>query len=617
MSLSLLPPHVAPRVACDHAQRCGGCPIIDQAYGEQLARKHAKVTHAALRYRALEELPVRPTLGADPIVGYRTRAKLIVAPGGRVGLFEQGRGHEVCDIPGCRVLSPALLHVAATLRSRVSHDEATGGALAPWDDKGGGTLRALDLREVRGSSETTSRVLVTFVVERSPSFRLETLREAARFLAATTPIVLGVAVNFHEGGDPQILGRETALLFGDATAPDRFGASTHLATFGSFVQAHRGQAERVHHLVAEAVFRLGARPRVLDLYGGSGAIALGLASSGADVVLVESFAPAAARAEAAGREQGLPLSVVHSDVADALDWLRRRGEAFDVVVVNPPRRGVSVEARKGLALTRARTLVYLSCDPDTLARDIDYLARAGFRAAELVPIDMIPLTDQVETLAVLERAPVPGPRCLYEDDEVRAVEKGPHEPTTPQGEYEGSLFDRVRSVAGAERAVPIHRLDVGTSGIVFFARLPSFVDAWSRALHEASARKIYVALVRGVTPEAGEVNDDLREGKKTRKAMTRYRRLTVRGGHSLLEVMPGQGRTHQIRRHLSAIGHPVLGDERYGHASTNRFFEEKHGLDRVFLHCARVEMDHPKTRVRFVVEAPLAGDLTAVLERLE
>jgi 23S rRNA (uracil1939-C5)-methyltransferase len=103
-------------------------------------------------------------------------------------------------------------------------------------------------------------------------------------------------------------------------------------------------------------------------------------------------------------------------------------------------------------------------------------------------------------------------------------------------------------------------------------------------------------------------------------ARTRYRRLAVASGHSVLRVIPEQGRTHQIRRHLAAIGHPVLGDDRYGHGPTNRFFEEKNGLDRAFLHCVRLEIDLPGSGElghgpRLIVEAPLPGDLRAVLER--
>jgi 23S rRNA (uracil1939-C5)-methyltransferase len=118
-----------------------------------------------------------------------------------------------------------------------------------------------------------------------------------------------------------------------------------------------------------------------------------------------------------------------------------------------------------------------------------------------------------------------------------------------------------------------------------------------------------------VTPSKGAITRELREDGKLYPARTRYRRLAVAAGHSVLRVIPEQGRTHQIRRHLAAIGHPVVGDERYGHAPTNRFFEEKNGLDRAFLHCVRLEIDHPDTKTRLIIEAPLPGDLRAVLER--
>src|SRR5262249_1809073 len=195
------------------------------------------------------------------------------------------------------------------------------------------------------------------------------------------------------------------------------------------------------------------------------------------------------------------------------------------------------------------------------------------------------------------------------------VEKCPHEPTTPQGEYAHSLLARARRIPGAENAVPLHRLDVGTSGLVLLAKRPEFVPKWQEAMAAPLTRKIYVAATRGVTPSKGAITRELREDGKLYPARTRYRRLAVASGHSVLRVIPEHGRTHQIRRHLAAIGHPVLGDERYGHAPTNRFFEEKHGLDRTFLHCIRLELTHPRTGVRLIVETPVPGDLRLSLPR--
>jgi 23S rRNA (uracil1939-C5)-methyltransferase len=606
------------RVVCEHADRCGGCPIIALPYAEQLAMKRGRVVQSVARYAALELVYTEPVAPAQPLIGYRTRAKLIVAPGAKIGLFAKGGGHQVVDIPRCRVLAPVLARVAGVLRAAIATAEAYDGALAPYDVTGRGALRAVDLREVCDGGAT--RVLVSLVVQRGRVAGTEALERTARELMQAVPEIAGVAVNFHDGEAPQILGSETQLLAGVASAGDRVGASLHLATFGSFVQAHRGQAARVHTALAEAIGvtrerATGRTPRVLDLYGGSGAIALGLAAAGASVHLVESFAPAVAQARAAAQTQGLDVEAECADVAGALRALVERRARFDAAVVNPPRRGTSPVAREWLARLEPAVVAYVSCDPETLARDLDHLARLGYSAASLRPLDMIPLTDEVETVAVLRRGGVPLPRIAHEDREILVVEKGPHEPTTPQGEYAGSLLARVRRIAGAEGAVPVQRLDVGTSGLVTFARRPDLVAKWDRALSASATRKIYVAAVRGVTPSKGAITRDLREDGKLYAARTRYRRLAVAAGHSVLRVVPENGRTHQIRRHLAAIGHPVLGDDRYGHATTNRYFEEKNGLDRAFLHCVRLEFDHPDTGARHIVEAPLPGDLRAVLER--
>jgi 23S rRNA (uracil1939-C5)-methyltransferase len=151
---------------------------------------------------------------------------------------------------------------------------------------------------------------------------------------------------------------------------------------------------------------------------------------------------------------------------------------------------------------------------------------------------------------------------------------------------------------------------------VVFARRAELVAGWQAALGSADARKVYVAAVRGVISAKGTVTRSLRDaGGKARPARTRYRRLFIEAGHSVVRAMPEQGRTHQIRRHLAAIGHPVLGDARHGHAPSNRYFEEKYGLDRAFLHCARIELVHPRSGAALVFEAPVPGDLLAVAER--
>jgi 23S rRNA-/tRNA-specific pseudouridylate synthase len=161
------------------------------------------------------------------------------------------------------------------------------------------------------------------------------------------------------------------------------------------------------------------------------------------------------------------------------------------------------------------------------------------------------------------------------------------------------------------QAAAVHRLDAGTSGVCLIASRREGMATWSAAL--AAGTKTYIALARGVTHKKGKIARPLREQGRNLPATTRFVRKQVVSGHSLLHVMPEQGRTHQIRKHLASVGHPVLGDARHGHAPSNWHFENARGLDRPFLHLASIELKHPQSGELLRFEAPLAPDLEAVL----
>jgi 23S rRNA (uracil1939-C5)-methyltransferase len=638
-------------IECQHAVECAGCPLIASDYAQQLETKRGRVVSAVSHYPSLELLYTPPVIPADPIVGYRGRAKLIVSPSGAIGLYGRTGHHEVVDIPGCRVLAPSLAAVTSRLRELIaSPPPEVRPLLLPYDTARGGVLRAIDLREVHlppgsplfkeigASEDDPAYVLITFVLQRERACTREELREAGRAIRPMLSRVIGVAANFHDAEAPQILGPETILLDGVSHVPDQIGTTFHIAAFGSFVQAHRAQAARVHAILLREITSLERESptaeggpeeppplsasqrkplRLLDLYGGSGAISLSLAHAGNRLLTIESFAPAAANARAAAEAQGLAqqIEVRTGDVAEVVAALAASAERFNAVVMNPPRRGISPMAREAIARLGAPLLVYVSCDPDTLARDLDHLGRLGYSSSELTPLDMIPLTEEVETVAALRRTPSPPPRVIYDDDGVLVVEKGPHEPVAPQPEYMGSLLGRCARVPGVTSPLlVVHALDPGTSGLCMLARDEEALARWSEAL-ATTGRLIYVAAAKGVTPGKGAITRDLREGNRIYSARTRYRRLAVASGHSILRVIPDGGRTHQIRRHLAAIGHPVLGDERYGHVPTNRYFEEKHGLDRSFVHLVRIEITHPRSGVKLIIESTLPGDLRSSLER--
>lgn len=584
------------RVFCVHAFECAGCPLIDSTYGEQLGIKARRVQAAFDSFGA--HAAIAPVAPAEAIVGYRSRAKLMVSSDGKIGLFAKGGDHRIVDIPQCRVLAPSLARATAVLRDVLANHSALPA------------MRAVDLREVQSNGE--ARALATLVVDRATSPAIETLRVLAQEIIRVDPFFAGIAVNFRKEGAPQILGDQTTLLAGVSEASDTHGRSTHLATFGAFVQAHRGQAARIHDEVISA-FGLARGPkRVLDLYGGAGAIALALAAHGADVEVVESFGPAAERARRAGKSQNVRLHATTSDTAYALRDLLQKKRHFDAVVANPPRRGMSPEARERLAELTPGLIAYVSCDPETLARDLDHLSRLGYEAQRLQPIDMIPLTEEVETVAVLHRADPPAPTVLFEDEQIIAVAKAAHEPIA-------ALQKRLRRVAGAENATAVSSLDPATSGAALFVRRSELLDSWTNALRAASTALTFLLVCRGIAREKGVISRGSK--KQSRVVSTRYRRLAIVGGHSLVRAIATHVALREsadfgVSKHLAEIGHPPVGDSRLGDVRTNRFFEEKHALDRPFVHALRLEIDRPVTGERLVVEAPLAADLRMTLGRL-
>jgi 23S rRNA (uracil1939-C5)-methyltransferase len=544
---------------CEHAARCPGCALIGLAPAAQLAAKVDRVARSFAAYPSLAALHLEPVRAADSVAGYRTRAKLAVAPGPRVGLFARGT-HDVIDLPGCRVLAPVLAATVATLRRMLAAPPSGAEPVLRAEGDGSGRLRAVDLREVRDARG--AGVLLTLVL-RAPVPSQRALDAACDALLAALPPLRAIAVSLHDGRSPQLLGAAPRGLRGaplhrDVIRPD---APWTLVAPGSFAQAHRAQAAAIHAEIERALGNLGGL-RVLDVFAGSGALGLALAARGADVTLVESFAPAAEATARAAREQDLAarVTVVAAPAEQAVPRLAAGGARFDVAIVNPPRRGVAARVRAALAELCDGPLVYVSCEPVTLARDLAHWAQLGLAAERVAPFDLMPQTAEVECVAWLRRATPPALAVLFEDDDLLAVDASP---------FAGEA-----------------------SGVSLLAKpaMEAVVPATTR----------WLALVRGVAA----------------KRQRNVRRVEVVAGHALVEMESAAGGAEAVCRRLARAGQPVLGDERHGHAASNRHFFERHFLDRPFLHRASIEVEHPRTGAVLRIESPLAPDLAAVLARL-
>lgn len=218
-----------------------------------------------------------------------------------------------------------------------------------------------------------------------------------------------------------------------------------------------------------------------------------------------------------------------------------------------------------------------------------------------------------------------GVRVLYEDSALIVVSK-PSGMLVHRGwgEAEVVLVDLMRDVVAGDKVHTIHRLDRGTSGVILFGQTPQDARTLNDMFDAQRVTKRYLTLVRGIAPEAGEIDHPIPnkpKGPKRVPAQSSFRRVaalrdTQPRELSLVEVTPHTGRVHQIRRHLKHINHPLIGDTTYGKGRLNRAIRDRYGLDRLALHACSLEFDHPRTGDRMRVDDPLARDFADALVQM-
>jgi len=207
---------------------------------------------------------------------------------------------------------------------------------------------------------------------------------------------------------------------------------------------------------------------------------------------------------------------------------------------------------------------------------------------------------------------------LYQDDDLIVADKPPGLLVHRSRESSDRVFllQLLRDQVG-RYLYPVHRLDRAASGAIAFALSSEMARELQASLTSPTARKEYLALVRGSAADSGEIDRPLTGANGEKKdALTRYEKLGEIYRSSLLRVRIFTGRRHQIRRHLAHLSHQLIGDTTYGKGKINRFLREEHGLPRMFLHCARLGFEHPGSGKRVEVRAPLAEDLRVFLLNL-
>ena len=391
---------------CGHAAICGGCRFQDLEYSEQIRHKERQVEEC-LAHLGRVRVASRPAIQAPSQYHYRNKMEYSFGRDseGRLtlGLHRRGFFDRPFDLDRCHIATPISSQIVAHVREAARRDQ-----LQPYDTRRHeGLLRFVMVRE----GVRTGQVMVNLVAtEPHPAFE-----RMAASLQKAFPAVSSVLLNLTRRKAQVAIGDEERVLAGSATILESLGGLTFEISSASFFQTNTEQAERLLQTALEGL-ALSGTERVLDVYSGTGTFTLPIAGLAREAIGIESSAVAVRDAERNAERNG--IRNVAFWTGEAMEVLRDRlglgprrdssrpfeRPTIDAVLVDPPRAGLHPGVVSRLIHLGAPRLVYVSCNPSTLARDLGLFCESRYRIAWVQPVDMFPHTPHIECVATLERA---------------------------------------------------------------------------------------------------------------------------------------------------------------------------------------------------------------------
>jgi 23S rRNA (uracil1939-C5)-methyltransferase len=380
---------------CQHYPACGGCRFQDLAYDAQVAAKHEQVADALRRIGGIAEPPLEEILPSDEIFHYRNKLEYSftqLEDGPTLGFHKAGRWDEVLEIERCWLTTD----LGNAIRNAV-REWARADRLVAYDQsEHSGYLRHLVVREGRN----TGQVLVQLVTGPGEKFDRGGFIDVLRAF----PEVKSIHWSVNDTQAEVTTNLPTELLWGEEAIEEELCGLRFRVRPNAFLQTNTHMAEKLYGIAREFA-GLSGNETVYDLYCGIGSIGLVLARDALTVwgvdVSEESIACALENAELNGIGNAAYFA---GNVGQVLEELHSRSGDPDVVVVDPPRAGLAGKALKRLGEIEAPRIVYVSCNPTTLAGDLKRLrAEYGYDLRRVKPVDMFPHTPHVEAVSLLER----------------------------------------------------------------------------------------------------------------------------------------------------------------------------------------------------------------------
>ena len=374
---------------CVEFTSCGGCHMQHAQYEHQLHLKRKIVTDAMKKIGKMNDVQVHPVLGMAHPWKYRNRIQLHVqVEGSRVelGFFKPGT-HELVTFEECFLIPDIFNHMRNFLQEELDkHLEKNDLSL----------LKHIVLK----ISAYTQEIIVVFVTGKM-SFSF--LHDLAIALIEHFPTVASVVQNIQDKNSGALFGPEWKLILGKERIEDKIGDIVFSISPGSFVQVNAEQTKVLYDKVLEYAHLTG-KETVMDIYCGIGTMSLLFARKAKKVIGIEEFRGAVEDAEKNARINNIDNAEFIAGKAEiVLPQMETSGIHPDVIVVDPPRKGCDPAVLEAIAKMNPPKLIYVSCDPATLARDLKVLTGKGYEILEVQPVDMFPQTNHVETITVLYR----------------------------------------------------------------------------------------------------------------------------------------------------------------------------------------------------------------------
>lgn len=380
--------------ACAFFPTCGGCSFWHIDYQAELKIKERWVKDALKRIGKLDTV-VLPIIGSPASENYRNKSQFPIGTdkeGKVIGGFYKRASHDITDINDCNISSEKANKALAVFKRFINtHD------ISLYDPA---TKRGLVRHIYIRSSNKSGQVLVTIVINGEGFPYHDELAEAFK---NSIDGFCGLLLNINRSDTNLVLGQEFVALWGkDHIDDEMLGVKFHISPL-SFYQINSQQAENIYSLVEEYA-ALSKADILLDLYCGIGTMALILAKKAGRVIGVEILPEAVEDAILCAKENGIDnAEFICASASKAAELLREKDIAPSVIIVDPPRKGLDSETLEAIINLSPQKLIYVSCDPATLARDLKTLSENGYTLLNCQPFDMFPRTPHVETVVLMSR----------------------------------------------------------------------------------------------------------------------------------------------------------------------------------------------------------------------